>query len=241
MDSARRGRWPTRQFPPGEAPQFSERLIEVRRARWFSFIIDRFDLIAVVDLADWIAIVPTSVTRDEVKRRQSLADFETAIMQGEFGSPDKPDVIVLTRPPRGDLPGRITLRPAARYIYACRKHGRELILDMFTTKPLASAFFEAHQLLQPPWLKTSDAKLAAKAAPESSHPPPSKHRTSSKAAAKSRYDSWVKGKPAYPTKVEADAWAKRNYFPTTYIRALHREAGKRQPGRPKSVAKHKRA
>ena len=131
------------------------RSIQVRRVWWFSRIVERFDLIALADLADWCARSPGGFDRDEVRRAQALSELERSIEGGEFGPAIRPRVAYLPKIAPDDRIGRFPIRLAAAQLAYMRAMGHALTTDLFLFKSDAVTWFERQQILPPPGLMGS--------------------------------------------------------------------------------------
>jgi hypothetical protein len=125
--------------------------IHWRRAKWFDYIVRRFDLVAFRDLADWIATEAGGVSRNEAHREQALIDLKDSIKRGEFGPAHERRCIPwLQKPPRSDMLGKLCLRLNYGQIVG---QGASVTPDLYAARALCLKWLEARQLRLPPWLK----------------------------------------------------------------------------------------
>ncbi len=170
-------------------------------------------LVSFADIADWYALVPGSLARDEVRREDALRELLTSARLGEFGPPDRPSIAYISAVAMHDT-WRSRIRLYAHQM-TCISPG-----NVFTTKPLAAKWFAVRQQPPPPWLngtspateiKTIEGELAGpdKAEAPMLAPPAS----SSKRPGQAAVDSWMlsfyrgaaeRGEP--PPKREEDAF-----------------------------------
>jgi hypothetical protein len=116
-----------------------------RRLRQMERNIRWLDLVSFEEMADWYAMAPGSLSRDEGRREQAWRDLLDAAGRGEFGPPDRPTLAYLS-PTAMHEGWRTRVRVRSAHICALSPS------VVFTTKPLAAAWFTSRQLLSPPWL-----------------------------------------------------------------------------------------
>jgi hypothetical protein len=109
-----------------------------RNIRWL-------DLVSFEVMADWYAMVPGSLSRDDGRREQACRDLLDAASRGEFGPPDRPTLAYLSPAAMHESwRSRVRIQPAQARVLAPSV--------VFTTKTLAAQWFTTRQLPLPPWL-----------------------------------------------------------------------------------------
>jgi hypothetical protein len=200
--------------------------IQMRRARWFDYAIRRFDLISFRAVADWLAREPDGITRNEARRAQALTDLEQSVGGGEFGPAREQRCIVwLPRPPRADMLGSLPLRLNYGQIVGMGTRGHGVTPDLHVPRQLCADWFTARKIPVPFW-------LAKKAEPRPKAPARAKV---SQAQIGRDFTRWSDSTGRWPTKKEADHWAKAKGYSTGVVRPLQ-AAGVLRLGRPRKQA-----
>lgn len=195
--------------------------LRARRLYYFNRARRIGDLVAFADIADWLAIVPGSLDRDEDRRKRAFIDLRDAIWNGEFGPVTKPALFWLPHPPPTVSVGRYPLRLYPANLLAIP----DLLTDLSAPRAMMRRWCETRRIPLPPVLHTAPPAVAARPAP----------RTDSTVEA--AFEAWRRTYPhdRQPTRREADQWAKDNNHLTTAVRALH-AALEKPAGRPRKRA-----
>ena len=130
--------------------------LRARRAGHFARAVKRFDLVSFRDIADWLAREPGRLDRNEANRTAALADLRQAVLRGEFGPPEKPNVLFLPHHVPVDRIGRFPLRPTGGQIAVMQAWGVDMTDDLWAPRALIARWLAARKLDPPPWLAHVD-------------------------------------------------------------------------------------
>lgn len=196
---------------------------QMRRARLFSCIVRRRDLVSFWSIADWYG-------RENADRRNwALQDLGAAATRGEFGPPERRILFYLP----AHLP---TYRPFwilrnGMQVAGMRAHNHDETADLWAPRSLCAKWLEGRGIPLPPWLDASPVPPAISLPVDAGEQRP---RVLGGSKVKKAWDEWIQTLPQPPTKRRADSWAKANNYSTTVVRPLHKALGK-APGRPRKM------
>jgi hypothetical protein len=200
--------------------------IQMRRAKWFDYVVERFDLISFRKIADWLATEPGSIERNEARREQALFDLEHSVGEGEFGpARERRCIVWLPNPPPADILGSFPIRLNYGQIAGMTQRGLSLTADLHISRQQCVTWFRARKLPLPFWLEER-AKAHPTAKPRLKVPRSQIERD---------FARWADSLGRWPNKIEADDWAKDKGYSTTIVRPLQ-AAGAPAPGRPRKRA-----
>ena len=186
-------------------------------------------------LADWIAQKAGGIDRNEELRERALLELEQSILDGEFGPVHRPTVRYLPEARARGEAARAARFTGVQAIIDLRRMGRPVAADLFTTRPLALAWFHARQITPPPWLKRDDRQpvtIEGEVVQEVPALPAAPARTPKRSGGKveAEFKAWAAAQNPYPSKRKAETWAQECNVSTTLARKWQSAGTSRSPG-----------
>jgi hypothetical protein len=125
---------------------------ELRRAKWFEYAKNRFDLVQFIELIDWCAREPNGVDINEARRERVKATLLDSIRLGEFGTLPWPQIAYLRVD--GTAMGRCPLRLSIGQIDGLRAsgEGHDPTPHLWAPRALCRRWLDARGVAVPLWL-----------------------------------------------------------------------------------------